>query len=214
LLLAGLVRGSPRFLVTAQTLAPRYVLRLGPITRRHAASLRGGLDAFLGRRSANVRRGLSRALKQARTAGVTFERVEVPPDGADAVYERILAVEARSWKAAEGVSILHSEMLGFYRAMLRRLARRKAVRLQFARLDGADVAYILGGVLGDAYRGLQFSFAREHEELSLGNLCQYHQVQALCDEGLALYDLGAEVDYKRRWGEIVLDTVSLFALPR
>lgn len=214
LFIAGLQPDSPRFRAVARALQPRYLLRMGPSTRRHIASLRGGLDGFLSRRSANVRRSLVRALKEARAAGVEFERVEVPPDGADAVYERILAVEARSWKAAEGVSILHSEMLGFYRLMLRRLARRGAVRLQFARLDGEDVAYILGGVLGDAYRGLQFSFARDHEQLSLGNLCQYHQVQALCDENIATYDLGAEVDYKRRWGEIAMETVSLFALPR
>lgn len=214
LLLSGLVEKSPRFVAAARALAPRYLLRLGPSTRRHIADLSGGLDGFLSRRSANVRRGLHRALKQARDRGLVFERVEVRPDVADAVYQRILAIEARSWKAKEGVSILHSEMLGFYRSMLRRLARRGAARLQIARLDGVDVAYILGGVFGDGYRGLQFSFAREHAALSLGNLCQYHQVQALCDEGVRRYDLGAEVEYKRRWGELVLETVSLFALPR
>jgi CelD/BcsL family acetyltransferase involved in cellulose biosynthesis len=208
------VPGTPRFLAVARTLQPYYVLRLGPVTRRHLADLDGGLDGYLSRRSANVRRGLQRALKQARAAGVAFERVSVTADGADAVYQRILDVEAQSWKAAERVSILHSEMVEFYRLMIRRLARRGAVRLQFARLDGRDVAYIFGGVLGDAYRGLQFSYAREHAALSLGNLCQYHQIEALCEEGIGTYDLGAEVDYKRRWGEIVLDTVSLFALPR
>jgi hypothetical protein len=31
---------------------------------------------------------------------------------------------------------------------------------------------------------------------------------------VGLYDLGAEVDYKRRWGEIVQETVSLLGLPR
>jgi CelD/BcsL family acetyltransferase involved in cellulose biosynthesis len=214
LLLSGLVEGSPRFVAAARALQARYVLRLGPKARRHVADLRGGFDAFLRRRSANVRRGLARALKQARSHGLDFERVEIAADGAEAAYHRILAVEALSWKAAEGVSILHSEMLGFYRLMLARLARRGAARLTFARLDGGDVAYILGGVLGGAYRGLQFSFAREHRALSLGNLCQYHQVKSLCDEGVETYDLGAEVEYKRRWGERIVDTVSLFALPR
>jgi CelD/BcsL family acetyltransferase involved in cellulose biosynthesis len=214
LLLSGLVQGSPRFVATARAFNPLYLLRLGPITRRHCADLRGGFDAFLARRSANVRRGLQRALKRARELGLTFEPVLVAEGGADTAYDRILAVEARSWKAAEGVSILHSEMLGFYRLMLRRLARRGAVRLQFARLGGEDVAYILGGLFGDTYRGLQFSYDRAHEVLSLGNLCQYHQVRALCDEGIALYDLGAEVDYKRRWGERIHETVSLVALPR
>jgi hypothetical protein len=214
LLLSGLVQGSPRFIAIARALSARYVLRLGPVARRHCADLRGGLDGFLSRRSANVRRGLQRARKLAADEGLTFDAVPVPADGSDAVYERILAVELKSWKAAEMVSILHSGMLGFYRLMLRRLARRNAVRLLFARRDGEDLAYILGGVLGSTYRGLQFSYDRAHERLSLGNLCQLAQVTALCAEGIAVYDLGAEVDYKRRWGEIIRETVSLLALPR
>ena len=214
LLLAGLMRNSPRFISIAHALNPYYVLRLGPPVRRHCADLTGGLDGFLANRSANVRRNLARALKRASDAGVTFTPINVSANDADAVYERILAVERKSWKAAEGVSILHSEMVGFYRVMLRRLARRGAVRLSFAQLDGEDVAYILGGRFGSTYRGLQFSQDRAHESLSLGNLSQYHQVRALAEEGVTLYDLGAEVDYKRRWGERVLETVSILALPR
>jgi hypothetical protein len=31
----------------------------------------------------------------------------------------------------------------------------------------------------------------------------------LCEEGVATYDLGSEMDYKRRWGESGLMTMSL-----
>jgi CelD/BcsL family acetyltransferase involved in cellulose biosynthesis len=214
LLLSGLAPGSARLAATARALEPRYQLHLGPIARRHVADLRGGVDAFLSRRTPNLRRNLQRARKRAREERITFVAVEVAPDQAERAYERLLAVERRSWKAAQGVSILDSELEGFYRLMLPRLARRGAVRLMFAQKGGADVAYILGGVLGDRYRGLQFSYARDLEALSLGNLCQLHQVEALCDEGIVSYDLGAEVEYKRRWGEEVHETISLLAVPR
>jgi CelD/BcsL family acetyltransferase involved in cellulose biosynthesis len=214
LFLSGLALGSPRLGAVARALDPRYALRIGPMTRRHCADLRDGFDAFLARRSPTLRRNLVRARTRARDAGVEFVAVEVAPDGAASAYERLLAVERRSWKANQGVSILDSEMVGFYRAMIDRLAGRGAARLMFARRDGADVAYIFGGIFGDTYRGLQFSQAAEHESLSLGNLCQWHQVRRLCDEGIAFYDLGAEVEYKRRWGELVRETVSLLALPR
>ena len=214
LFLSGFVRSSRRFVETVRTLDRRYALRLGPSTRRHCADLRDGVDGWLSRRSANVRRGLVRAQRRARDEGIEIVPVEVPANHADRVYERLLAVERKSWKAHEGVSILHSEMLGFYRLMLRRLAKRRAARLMFARRDGEDVAYILGGLFGHTYRGLQFSFDRQLEQLSLGNLCQLEQVRALCEEGIEVYDLGAEVEYKRRWGELVRETVSIFALPR
>ena len=48
----------------------------------------------------------------------------------------------------------------------------------------------------------------------LGNLAQLQQITALADEGVALYDLGSEVDYKRRWGEDCLETLTIVAIPR
>jgi CelD/BcsL family acetyltransferase involved in cellulose biosynthesis len=94
------------------------------------------------------------------------------------------------------------------------VGRGAAARLLFARREGTDLAYILGGVLGYTYRGLQFSFSQDHKRLSLGNLCQYHQIARLCEEGIDLYDLGVDVEYKRRWGETRRDTVTLVAVPR
>jgi hypothetical protein len=213
LVLCGLYPKSPRFVALAQALSPRYRLGFGPTCTRYCASLEGGLDGFLSRRSANFRLSIKRAHRRAKERGLTFERCAVETDGADEVYARVLAIEARSWKGMSGVGFAHSEMLGFYRLMLRRLARRGALRLWFARHEGIDVAYILGGLMGDTYRGLQFSFAQGWEDCSLGNLCQYHQIAALADEGVRAYDLGAEVEYKRRWGERAEQTVSLLALP-
>ncbi len=212
LVLCGLKAGSPRLIALARALSAHFHLGLGPTCIRYCASLSGGVDGFLSRRSANFRLSLKRARRRAAERGITFACCVVAPAEADAAYDRLLAVEARSWKSVEGVGITHSEMLGFYRLMLRRLARRGALRLWFAQHDGLDVAYILGGVLGDTYRGLQFSFAEGYEDCSLGNLCQLTQIEALVAEGVRVYDLGAEVDYKRRWGELVDETVTLLAL--
>lgn len=210
-MLCGLERSSLRFAAAARALASRYRLGLGPPARRHVASLAGGADGFLSRRTANFRRALRRALSRAED-----EKIELVPadlSDSDAAYQRLLAVEARSWKGIEGVGIAASGMLDFYRFMIPRLVARGALRLMFARRDGVDLAYILGGVLGNTYRGLQFSFAADEEQLSLGNLCQYWQLERLCAEGLAFYDLGSEVEYKRRWGEQVHETVTLLAWP-
>jgi CelD/BcsL family acetyltransferase involved in cellulose biosynthesis len=208
----GLERPSARFDAVARALKQSYTLRLGPPSRRFVASLEGGTAGFLARRSANLRRGLKRAEKRAAERGVEFERADVRDPAA--AFERLLAVERASWKGTTGVGIEASDMVDFYRLMVPRLHRRGALELGFARAGGRDVAYILGGLLGDTYRGLQFSYAEGFEDCALGNLCQWRTVEYLCARGIARYDLGAEVEYKRRWGEIVHETVSIIAFPR
>jgi CelD/BcsL family acetyltransferase involved in cellulose biosynthesis len=214
LLLTGLERDSPRFLAAARALARTWDLRIGPSVRRYVADLSGGLDGFLARRSSNFRTALKKARRRAAERGIVFTSVEVPPAETEAAYQRLLAVDARSWKGKTGVGLQAGVLLDFYRVMLPRLAARGALRLAFAQRDGLDLAYILGGVLGSTYRGLQFAFVEGYEDCSLGNLCQAHHIAELCQSGVRRYDLGAEVEYKRRWGEIEHETLSLVALAR
>lgn len=215
IMVGGLGQRSARLSALVRALVGRYELGLGAVTRRFVASLDGGTDGFLRRRTASFRVALKRARRRGQQRGLSFLACPIAPGGAEAAFERVLAVEAKSWKGLQGVGIAASTMMGFYRAMTRRLAERGGVRLMFAKdADGRDVAYILGGVLGDTYRGLQFSFEAGFEDCSLGNLCQYHQIAALCEEGVRRYDLGAEVEYKRRWGEQAHETVTLIGLPR
>jgi hypothetical protein len=187
-----------------------FPVRVGSPTVRHVASLEGGVDGFLSRRSRNLRKGLRQTQRAAAAAGITFESVRVT-DGAAAaaLYERILAVERRSWKSQEGHGIASGPMCEFYRRMIRRLAVEGRQRTIFGRHRDQDVSYILGGVLGDRYRGLQFSFDADYEAYGLGGLGQYHQIVELAAEGVSRYDLGTDMDYKRRWAESADETVML-----
>ena len=215
----GFAPGSARLEAWARALTPRYRCGLGGSpTERMVASLAGGVDGWLSRRGAGFRRALLRAVRRGEREGVSIERVPERLDAAaaSAAYQRMCAVDAATWKAREGVGIGASEMIEFYRAMVPRLAARGALRLAFARLGERDVAYILGGVLGDTYRGLQFGYAEGLERLSLGNLCQWNELGALAETCPAVqrYDLGAAYDYKRAWGEQVVSTVTVIAFPR
>ncbi|HEX2568868.1 MAG TPA: GNAT family N-acetyltransferase [Polyangia bacterium] len=210
LLLSGVLAGAPLFQALLERFGRRCRLGLGPVTSRYVASLDGGLDGFLSRRSANFRHAVGKAVRRAAGLGVTVEPLEIrEPGAALAAYERLLQIERCSWKGQEGVGIDQGAMHEFYRLMLPRLARRGALRLMFARHEERDVGYILGGALGRTYRGLQFSFDDSYARHSLGNVMQYHQIAALCEEGVMHYDLGAEVEYKRRWAEPGLETVTL-----
>ncbi|HJS74754.1 MAG TPA: GNAT family N-acetyltransferase [Vicinamibacteria bacterium] len=204
-LATGLEEGSPSWAALRRALSRRYHFERGPTTRRYVARLDDGLEGFLSRRPAGLRRSLPKALRRSSREGLAFE----VPDRRDPAFERLLAVERRSWKGLQGIGIDREPMRSFYRDMNLRLLQRGQRRLMFARLDGEDVAYIFGGVLGDTYRGLQFSFDARFSSLSLGNLCQLEEVRRLSESGVRRYDLGSEVRYKQKWGEEVVQTTAL-----
>jgi CelD/BcsL family acetyltransferase involved in cellulose biosynthesis len=215
MLLAGLPPDGQVLTSMLRALPPRIERRFGQSTLRMVASLDGGLDGFLGRRSRNFRKALRATLRDADAAGVTIDSVQVTDAAAAAaLYQRILDVEVRSWKGEDGIGIHQGPMNRFYAEMLPRLAPHQRQRTLFARIDGRDVAYCLGAVFDGEYRGLQFSYDRAYEPLSLGSLLQYHQIVELVGGGVTRYDLGQDMDYKRRWAEELFETVLLVLVNR
>jgi CelD/BcsL family acetyltransferase involved in cellulose biosynthesis len=198
LLLPGLVPGA-RLMRAVVAAFRRHEVRMGPLLTRWVASLEGGLDGYLARRGGRFRSIARRAARRARAEGVSFER--------GGTLERALAVERRSWKGAEGTGLLVPEMRAFYGALLARLKDR--ARMVFARRGGEDVGYIMGGVRDGLYRGFQFSYDERLAHVSLGSLLQIEQIAALAEEGVATYDMGIDLPYKRRWADGSVDTVTL-----
>lgn len=208
-ILSGHTVSGPQRRALDATLPPRWERRRGQPTIRHVASLEGGLDGFLSRRSREMRKSLRKAERAAKAAGVTFEAVRAKPGEGAALYERIQAVEQHSWKSHDNVGIAQGSMRAFYAAMLPRLCELGQQRTIFARLGDRDVGYILGAVMAGEYRGLQFSYADDVSHLDIGNLMQLRQITELCADGVGRYDLGTEMDYKRRWAEQLMETEML-----
>jgi hypothetical protein len=208
-IVSGLTEDGPQRDALERELPRRWERRRGTPTVRHVASLDGGVDGFLGRRSRELRKTIRKTARLAADAGITFEHVTVGRADAIALYDRIQHIEATSWKSVEGVGIGAGPMRPFYGLMLPRLCAHGQQRTIFARLGDRDVGYILGAVFEGEYRGLQFSYDDEHSRLGLGGLLQLQQVTELCAEGVARYDLGTEMDYKRRWAEEAMETEML-----
>jgi CelD/BcsL family acetyltransferase involved in cellulose biosynthesis len=208
-IISGHTVSGPQRRALDATLPARWERRRGQPTIRHVASLEGGIDGFLSRRSRDLRKSLRKSGYAARERGLAFESVRATEAQAAALYDRIQAVEARSWKSHEGVGIHAGPMRAFYGQMLPRLCQLGQQRTIFARLDGKDIGYILGAVMGEEYRGLQFSYDDAYAELGIGGLMQLQQIAELCDERVARYDLGTEMDYKRRWAEDIMETEML-----
>lgn len=211
LFLSGLERGAPDFTALVHKFSRGYRLGLGQATVRCVARLDGGLDGFLSRRTAKFRKNLRNDGNRA--SGVIGFEVIAPTERDDALaaYERILDIEAKSWKGMSGHGIQEGAMRTFYAGMVPRLADRGELRVTLARDlgSGEPIGYVLGGLRGDSYRGLQISFDQVYSKYGLGNLLQLHTIAALCAEGVRCYDLGTDMEYKRHWAELLPATVPL-----
>ncbi len=191
----------------ARVLDEDFELLRGPVEHRLRVDLAGGVEPWFARRSPRFRQQLRRLRRDAAARGVEIcDLSALPPDE---VFERILGIEARSWKGEADTGLASEDLAAFYRQICVRLAAREHLRVLVARVDDRDVGFILGGVRGDTYRGLQLSYDRNAADLGLGHLLQFDQLERLTTEGIAVYDLGMDMDYKRRWADRVDETISL-----
>ncbi|MGE4609306.1 MAG: GNAT family N-acetyltransferase [Myxococcota bacterium] len=210
-LLSGLPLDRSRIAPLVRPLEDRVAIYQTTPTTRRAASLSGGLAAWLARRSQSFRRNLRSASRRVSAAGITIRRV------ADAElsrsYERVLDVERRSWKGRSGTGTNTEPMCSFYSGMWPRLQAKGQLRLLFAEREGEAVGYLHGGLIGGHFRGLQLAFDDEERALGLGNVLQLEMLKWLCEVGAGTYDLGSFSDYKSRWAEDGLTTFGLLIKP-
>lgn len=213
LLVSGVAPGS-RALAALERAARRPPVVIAPATNRLVASLAGGLSGFLSRRSSKLRATLTRARRLADVDGVVVERWRrFDETQLTALLDRVFAVERRSWKASDDSGMNDAQMERFYRLMLPRLASKDALRAILLTRGGKDVAFCFGGLHTSdgvtGFRGLQSSYDDHFSRISPGALAHVEMIALLCEEGVTSYDLGSDMDYKRRWGEPGLVTLSL-----
>lgn len=210
LFLSGIRPDSVHFHTLLRGYRGHYSLGLGPSSRRCIASLEGGIDGYMQRRSAKFRRNVRRADRRAREAGMESELYRcATAEECSLLLERALAIEAKSWKGNLDTGIINSPMEEFYQNMLPRLSRRGSLRFLFLTLHGVDVAYCFGAVFDGGFRGLQMSFVDEYKDHSPGSLAQFWMIESLCEEGINSYDLGSDMEYKKDWSEETMETLAV-----
>lgn len=210
----GLIERSATWQALVETFGDHHRLIVGEERVRCRASLVGGVDGYLSRRSREFRRNLRQAERRIATSGV---RIEVLDDvAAKVVMNRLANVEQESWKGQEGSGIVSHDMASLYGFVAGELAQSGGLRVAVAvsESDGRDLAFILGGIQGETYRGMQLSFVEDARSLGLGNYLQWHQIQRLCanEKEVCTYDLGMDMAYKRAWSETLHTTRTLVAV--
>lgn len=214
LILYGLP-GDRAFLeaISRQCAATHRALLLNPVMRC-VASLSGGMDGFLSRRTRKFRANARRALKTAEQAGLRFRHSDtLEPEHIEHFYEELLAVEGRSWKGLRNEGADKPPMLGFYRRMLERIGPAGRLRAIIAELSGRPIGYLYGAVVHSRFRGLQFSFDDRYRALSPGNVLQLKMLAWMSSQGCTEYDLGMCAAYKKNWAELEQATQTLYLRP-
>jgi hypothetical protein len=209
--LCGLDPKAPPFMLLARHFSERNAVFLGPPTLRHVASLEGGFEGWMSRRSSRFRANLRRALRGADSAGIETEWLTEFSDEAvlRASFQRALAIDDASWKGESDQGLRASEMATFYDKMTERLSQRGALRMIFLKLGGRDIAMGFGAQVGDALRGLQMSYVKEFASYSPGNVLQAEFIRRLAADGVQRYDLGTDLGYKARWAQPGRETAAL-----
>ena len=206
----GLIPDSPLDSNLISALAAHARVHTGPTTERCVASLDGGIDGWLARRSRPFRRNLRQADRRGTEADVEFETIDAHDPGE--ILLRLHTIEQQSWKGLIGSGIETEDMALLYSTLVHDLCAGDALRCTIATVAGNDAGFILGGVLGDTYRGLQVSYTNTVGALSIGRLLQWHEVQRLCESGIETYDLGMDIPYKREWAEQIVSTRTLLCI--
>ena len=189
-----------------------YGLTVQPGRTARSASLDGGIEGYLSRRSAHLRKNLRRENRRAMQMGIRFERVRPSTaSGARMHMRRMLAIEAASWKGGNPHACNLLRAQGFNSALLERLAVAQDARIVYAMHGKTDIGFIFGGVVGGVYGGLHFGFHQDWAKHSIGNLLQIEKVRWLCEQGVMRYDMGIDgngrLAYKQHWAEIIVDSV-------
>jgi hypothetical protein len=211
LFLTGISEDSRQFEELVRGFQADHFMGIGPAMGRQYASLDGGLEGYLSRRSSKFRANMRRALREADDEGVRFQFLSDFDGEADCdrVFERIIRIERESWKGRKGVGIAAGRMHEFYRKMLPCLAGRDGLRVIFATKEDVDIAYCFGGIFQQTYRGLQMSYHQDYSDLSPGNIVQLEMIRHLHGEGIHVYDMGQSMDYKSSWTDEEFETVAV-----
>lgn len=200
LVLPGLPEDGTLLRTLARPLSGIGELGVAEGITRQVIDLSDGHDAWLQSRRPSFRRNLRNARRRAADVGMTFCSLDESPGiTAAEVFDRIHAIESKSWKGMDGDGITSPDMAAFYTRLLDRLLRQGRLRMTVAQIEGRDVGYIIGGIRNGRYRGLQLSYVQAHRALSISHLLQSHQVAELASSGVKTYDMGMDMDYKQRW---------------
>jgi CelD/BcsL family acetyltransferase involved in cellulose biosynthesis len=164
-------------------------------------ALQGSWKDFLAGKSQTFRKNLKTAGRKLREfGGVRYQAYDDPAD----VLEQLKTyrdIEARSWKAGEGVGVSRdSDYFAFYLALADAFGRKHAFTVRVVTVAGKAIAGTFGLAYDGVYYSLQIAHDREFSRCSPGTYLEALEMEECFSRGYREYEfLGGFLNNKSRW---------------
>jgi CelD/BcsL family acetyltransferase involved in cellulose biosynthesis len=163
------------------------------------------LDGWESRLASKFRANLRRCAKN--LGGATYERITRFDRAA---LDEGLSIERASWKGEHGTAIAcDADRRHFYMALVRSLAPRGVVQLEFLRAQGRRIAFGIAMEDATTHYALKIAFDPEFRAFSPGHLLIERAAADAHARGLARFDfLGWTQEWKLKWTDRALEHVT------
>ncbi|MCB2050830.1 MAG: GNAT family N-acetyltransferase [Novosphingobium sp.] len=133
----------------------------------------------------------------------------------DAIFDRILAVEAKSWKGRAGTALLHDEkQSAFFREFGRKMAKCGLLRLCFLKINGQDAAMTFATVWDNRFWAIKVGYDESFAPVSPGEALLVELIRHSAENNYTSFEFcGKEAPWTRAWAEDATEIESLRFYP-
>ncbi|TWT76313.1 hypothetical protein CA13_68060 [Planctomycetes bacterium CA13] len=138
--------------------------------------------------SKNFRKDLRRSARRLSEQG-QYElnlHTNIAQADVDSLFQRVLEVDQKTWKAQSGTAIEDSEGLAeYYRCQSRLLAEHGELVIALLEVEGQAIAYEFGWLAKSVYHSFKVGFDERFAKFAPGQFTMYLLIEKLLDRNLA-----------------------------
>lgn len=133
----------------------------------------------------------------------------------DPLFDRIMAVEARSWKGRAGTALLHdSRQAAFFRSFGRKMAAKGLLRLCFLTIDGKDAAMTYAVVWDNRFWAIKVGYDESFAAVSPGEALLVELIRHAAEQDHSAFEFcGKDAPWTRAWADDALEIEAIRFYP-
>jgi len=154
--------------------------------------------------SRSRRQQYRRKWRKAEEIGPTRLEILTPTETEmDAIFDRLIAVEAKSWKGRAGTALLHDgKQAAFFRSFGRKMAAKGQLRLCFLTIGGQDAAMTFAVVWDNRFWAIKVGYDESFATVSPGEALLVELIRHAAENEYSSFEFcGKDAPWTRVWAE-------------
>ena len=150
------------------------------------------------------RQQFRRKWRKAEAIGPVEVEIACPVDAdVDPLFDRIMAVEANSWKGRTGTALLHDpRQAEFFRRFGRKMAAKGMLRLCFLTIDGRDAAMTYATQWDNRFWAIKVGYDEGFAAVSPGEALLVELIRHAAGQGNSAFEFcGKDAPWTRAWAD-------------